>query len=42
MNHVNDAARPSYANEDAQLQIAYELQLWKEARELEFEKHVRS
>ncbi|CAF1216031.1 unnamed protein product [Adineta steineri] len=30
--------RPS---EDAQLQAAYELQLWKESKELEFEKHLR-
>lgn len=27
-------------NEDVQLQAAYELQLWKESKELEFEKHV--
>ncbi len=27
-------------NDDAQLQAAYELQLWKESKELEFEKHV--
>lgn len=29
--------RPS---DDAQLQAAYELQLWKENKELEFEQHV--
>ncbi|CAF1603544.1 unnamed protein product, partial [Adineta ricciae] len=28
-------------NDDAQLQAAYELQLWKESKELEFEKHLR-
>ena len=27
-------------NDDAQLQAAYELQLWKESKELEFERHV--
>ncbi|CAF5076789.1 unnamed protein product, partial [Rotaria socialis] len=28
-------------HDDAHLQAAYELQLWKESKELEFEKHVR-
>ncbi|CAF1224341.1 unnamed protein product, partial [Didymodactylos carnosus] len=30
-----------HPTDNAQVQVAYELQLWKETRELEFEKHLR-